>query len=190
MSVIEGYGFDFALRAPIAYIRDEEGVCPVLVADLESLHKESGPGALETPGAAESPAPNRLERNTTDATEPSTRPADATATRADPQAEPQARLMPRLAARLRRPVRREPRSSRPDDRHEDRSGPDGHPGTVVTDTRAGGVPDGTSPVSITDPAELFASLVDGDTPWQDRALCAEVGPGTFFPRAMRAAEPG
>ena len=117
MSIIEGYGYDFALRAPIAYIRDEEGVCPVLVADLESLHKESGPGALETPGAAESPAPNRLERNMTDARHDSTRPADATATRADPQAEPQARFMPRLAARLRRPVRREPRSSRPDDRH-------------------------------------------------------------------------
>jgi WhiB family transcriptional regulator, redox-sensing transcriptional regulator len=36
-------------------------------------------------------------------------------------------------------------------------------------------------MSITDPAELYASLVDGEMPWQDRALCQQTDPDVFFP---------
>ena len=34
---------------------------------------------------------------------------------------------------------------------------------------------------MTDPAELFAHLVDGEMRWQDRALCAQTDPESFFP---------
>ncbi len=44
-------------------------------------------------------------------------------------------------------------------------------------------------MSITDPAELFASLVDGDTPWQDRALCQEADPEAFFPEQGASTRP-
>ena len=36
-------------------------------------------------------------------------------------------------------------------------------------------------MSITDPAELFALLVDDAMPWQHYALCGEVGGDVFFP---------
>ena len=36
-------------------------------------------------------------------------------------------------------------------------------------------------MSITDPAELFASLADDEMPWQDRARCQETDPEAFFP---------
>ena len=144
---IDGYGYDFGLRAPIAYIRDDEGVCPVLVADLLSLDMTTAPGA-DTPEAVYANALLDPERTMTDGQHDSTRTADDTPCRADPEAEPQAGFMPRLAARLRRPVRREPRSSRPGGRHEDRSGSDGHPGSVVADSGAGGVPDGTGAVTV------------------------------------------
>jgi len=44
-------------------------------------------------------------------------------------------------------------------------------------------------VSITDPAELYASLVDGEMPWQDYARCAEVGGDVFFPGKGEPCEP-
>lgn len=34
---------------------------------------------------------------------------------------------------------------------------------------------------MSDPADLFARLVSGEMPWQDRALCAETDPEAFFP---------
>ncbi len=36
-------------------------------------------------------------------------------------------------------------------------------------------------MSITDPAELYASLADDEMPWQDRARCQETDPEAFFP---------
>lgn len=44
-------------------------------------------------------------------------------------------------------------------------------------------------MSITDPAELYASLVDDEMPWQDSALCAEVGTDVFFPAKGESSEP-
>jgi WhiB family transcriptional regulator, redox-sensing transcriptional regulator len=44
-------------------------------------------------------------------------------------------------------------------------------------------------VSITDPAELFALMVDDAMPWQHYALCGEVGGDIFFPAQCEPAEP-
>ena len=34
---------------------------------------------------------------------------------------------------------------------------------------------------MSDPAELFAHLADGEMRWQDQALCAQTDPEAFFP---------
>ena len=42
---------------------------------------------------------------------------------------------------------------------------------------------------MTDPAEMYALLVPGEMPWQDRARCAEVGGEVFFPGKREPCEP-
>ena len=64
-------------------------------------------------------------------------------------------------------------------------GVDAEPGQVRARVRSDGShPDGRHLdgfTAMSDPAELYASLVDDETPWQHYARCAEVDPELFFP---------